>query len=72
MKIKQGKEFYAKRKSTVEPVIGIIKEAMGFFHFMLRDIEAVKGPKLMKNWVFFTSIKRFLTKIVILIGSFEK
>ncbi len=43
MKTKQGKEFYAKRKSTVEPVFGIIKEAMGFRHFMLRGIEAVKG-----------------------------
>jgi len=43
MKTKQGKEFYAKRKSTVEPVFGIIKEAIGFRHFMLRGIEAVKG-----------------------------
>jgi transposase len=43
MKTKKGKEFYAKRKSTVEPVFGIIKEAMGFRHFMLRGIEAVKG-----------------------------
>ena len=43
MKTKQGKEFYAKRKSTVEPVFGIIKEAMGFRHFMLRGIESVKG-----------------------------
>ena len=43
MKTKQGKEFYAKRKSTVEPVFGIIKEIMGFRHFMLRGIEAVKG-----------------------------
>jgi len=43
MKTKRGKIFYAKRKSTVEPVFGIIKEAMGFRHFMLRGIEAVKG-----------------------------
>ena len=43
MKTKEGKEFYAKRKSTVEPVFGIIKEVMGFRHFMLRGIEAVKG-----------------------------
>ena len=43
MKTKQGKEFYAKRKSTVEPVFGIIKEIMGFRHFMLRGIEAVEG-----------------------------
>jgi transposase len=38
-----GKEFYAKRKSTVEPVFGIIKNVMNFRHFMLRGFEAVKG-----------------------------
>lgn len=38
-----GKEFYAKRKSTVEPVFGIIKEVMGFRRFMLRGLEAVTG-----------------------------
>ncbi len=43
MKTKMGKGFYAKRKSTVEPVFGIIKEVMGFRHFMLRGIESVKG-----------------------------
>lgn len=43
MKTSEGKDFYAKRKSTVEPVFGIIKEAMGFRHFMLRGLEAVKG-----------------------------
>ena len=43
MKTTKGKEFYAKRKSTVEPVFGIIKEIMGFTHFMLRGFKAVKG-----------------------------
>ncbi len=38
-----GKEFYAKRKSTVEPVFGIIKEVMGFRRFLLRGFEAVTG-----------------------------
>ena len=38
-----GKEFYAKRKSTVEPVFGIIKEVMGFRRFMLRGQLAVTG-----------------------------
>jgi len=42
MKTPQGKKFYAKRKSTVEPVFGIIKEIMGFRHFMLRGLYAVK------------------------------
>lgn len=43
LKTKEGKEFYAKRKSTVEPVFGIIKNVMNFRHFMLRGFEAVKG-----------------------------
>ena len=38
-----GKQFYAKRKSTVEPVFGIIKEVMGFRRFILRGFEAVTG-----------------------------
>ena len=43
LKTKEGKVFYAKRKSTVEPVFGIIKEVMGFRRFLLRGLEAVKG-----------------------------
>ncbi|MDM8561459.1 transposase [Thiotrichales bacterium HSG14] len=43
LKTEKGKEFYGKRKSTVEPVFGIIKEILGFWHFMLRGFEAVKG-----------------------------
>ncbi len=43
LKTEVGKQFYAKRKSTVEPVFGIIKEVMGFRHFMLRGINAVTG-----------------------------
>jgi Transposase DDE domain len=43
LKTEAGKQFYAKRKSTVEPVFGIIKEVMGFRHFMLRGFEAVTG-----------------------------
>lgn len=38
-----GKAFYAKRKTTVEPVFGIIKEVMGFRRFLVRGLEAVKG-----------------------------
>ena len=33
---KQGRAEYARRKSTVEPVFGQIKEAMGFRRFSLR------------------------------------
>ena len=43
LKTKEGKAFYAKRKSTVEPVFGIIKEVMGFRRFLLRGLEAVTG-----------------------------
>ncbi len=43
LKTEAGKQFYAQRKSTVEPVFGIIKEVMGFRRFMLRGIDAVTG-----------------------------
>ena len=43
LKTKQGKEIYAKRKSTVEPVIGCVKSVLGFRQFMLRGLENVKG-----------------------------
>ena len=39
----EGKAIYAKRKSTVETVFGIIKEVMGFRRFSLRGLEAVQG-----------------------------
>jgi hypothetical protein len=38
-----GGILYAKRKSTVEPVYGIIKHVIGFHHFMLRGLQAVPG-----------------------------
>lgn len=43
LKTQEGKKLYAKRKSTVEPVFGIIKHIMGFRQFMLRGFENVKG-----------------------------
>jgi transposase len=36
LKGKEGKEIYKKRKQTVEPVFGIIKEVLGFRRFSLR------------------------------------
>jgi len=39
----QGKALYAKRNHTVEPVFGVIKEAMGFRGFSLRGKEKVSG-----------------------------
>ena len=38
-----GKAIYAKRKSTVEPVFGIIKAVMGFRQFLLRGLKKVTG-----------------------------
>ncbi len=38
-----GKAIYGLRKCTVEPVIGIIKEVMGFRQFSLRGLEGVAG-----------------------------
>jgi transposase len=39
----EGRQLYAKRKSTVEPVFGIIKAVMGFRHFLLRGLAAIGG-----------------------------
>ena len=39
LKSKIGKEIYKKRKQTVEPVFGIIKEILGFRRFSLRGEE---------------------------------
>lgn len=43
IKTEDGRKFYARRKSTVEPVFGIVKEIMGFRQFMLRGLDAVQG-----------------------------
>ena len=34
---------YRLRKQTVEPVFGIVKQAMGFRQFLLRGLEKVEG-----------------------------
>jgi transposase len=43
LKTEIGKAVYAARKSTVEPVIGIIKEVLGFRQFSLRGEVAAGG-----------------------------
>ena len=43
LQTKEGKAIYAERKSTVEPVFGIIKHILGFRQFMLRGFEKAKG-----------------------------
>jgi hypothetical protein len=43
LKTEIGKAIYGARKCTVEPVIGIIKEVLGFRQFSLRGEPAVTG-----------------------------
>lgn len=43
MSTKAGREFYARRKTTIEPTFGIIKEIIGFRRFSLRGFDLVKG-----------------------------
>jgi transposase len=41
LKSREGKAIYKKRKETVEPVFGILKQALGFRQFLLRGLEKV-------------------------------
>ena len=43
LKSETGRALYSKRKSTVEPVFGIIKHVMGFRQFSMRGLEKAKG-----------------------------
>jgi transposase len=43
LKTVEGRKVYAQRKSTIEPVFGIIKHVLGFRQFFLRGLEAVTG-----------------------------
>jgi transposase len=43
LQTKAGRAIYAQRKSTVEPVLGIVKSVLGFRQFSLRGLENVKG-----------------------------
>jgi transposase len=43
LKTRSGCALYGKRKSTVEPVFGIIKQVLGFRQFSLRGFDAVAG-----------------------------
>jgi transposase len=43
LKTPEGRELYALRKQTPEPVFGIIKSVMGFRQFLLRGLESVQG-----------------------------
>ena len=41
LRSEEGKQVYRLRKSTVEPVFGIIKEVLGFRQFLLRGMQKV-------------------------------
>lgn len=43
LKTQRGRAHYGQRKCTVEPVFGIIKQALGFRQFSLRGLAAVAG-----------------------------
>jgi hypothetical protein len=44
---KRGQRIYSKRKSTVEPVVGQIKQAMGLRQFSLRGYDNVSAERQM-------------------------
>lgn len=43
LKTPKGRQLYALRKQTPEPVFGIIKSVLGFRQFLLRGLENVQG-----------------------------
>jgi hypothetical protein len=42
LETKQGRELYALRKQTIEPIFGIIKETLGFRRLSLRGLKNVR------------------------------
>lgn len=59
LKTTVGKAIYGARKCTVEPVIGIIKEVLGFRQFSLRGTTAAAGEWCLVCLAF--NLKRFHT-----------
>jgi hypothetical protein len=59
LKTALGKAIYGARKCTVEPVIGIIKEVLGFRQFSLRGEQAAAGEWCLVCLAF--NLKRFHT-----------
>lgn len=43
LKTRDGRNRYALRKQTVEPVFGIIKSVLGFRQFLLRGLDSTRG-----------------------------
>ena len=42
LKSKEGRKIFSRRKCTIEPVFGIIKNVLGFRQFLFRGLEAVR------------------------------
>lgn len=59
LKTALGKAIYGARKCTVEPVIGMIKEVLGFRQFSLRGTQAAAGEWCLVCLAF--NLKRFHT-----------
>jgi len=49
LQTRAGRDLYALRKQTPEPVFGIIKSVLGFRQFLLRGLEKVRG-----EWILVT------------------
>lgn len=43
LKSKEGRKIFSRRKCTIEPVFGIIKNVLGFRQFLSRGLEAVRS-----------------------------
>jgi len=43
LQTREGKALYAKRKSSVETVFGVIKHVQGFRQFLLRGLDSVQS-----------------------------
>lgn len=64
LRVKEGREIYAKRGKTVEPVFGQLKDGRRFERFMRRGFEACKAEwslmcsthNLLKLWRFETAL----------------
>lgn len=65
LKTPEGQSAYRKRKMTIEPIFGIIKQALGFRQFSLRGIEKIEGEwslmctayNLKRMWSLMTAMK---------------
>ena len=43
LQTKEGRAIYGKRKSTIEPTFGIIKQVMGYRQFLVRGFDEVSA-----------------------------